>query len=169
MGWFSLGVAMGGGVGTVLGVLGFVFLSAAVLRFTWQASRRVEIGVSELKLFYPNPGTVTDATVEEQSVFSHHGVICDGCSMDPLIGLRWKCKQCADYDLCNTCYTSFCGNGDIHDSSHTFENVEGRDEDAAASDDSAEQRLPVSGSLAFLLLILAIILAVLAIIQLFFS
>ena len=51
----------------------------------------------------------------------HHKISCDGCSMDPLIGLRWKCKQCADYDLCNACYTSFCDNRDLHDASHAFE------------------------------------------------
>ena len=68
--WFSVGFIIGGWAGPVLGVLGLALMSGAVLRFTWQASRRVEPGVSELKLFYPNPGTVTDETVQEQSVGS---------------------------------------------------------------------------------------------------
>ena len=35
----------------------FVFSSGLVLRFTWQVSRTVAPGVSELKLLYPSPST----------------------------------------------------------------------------------------------------------------
>jgi len=31
------------------------------------------------------------------------GVTCDGCQVSPIIGLRWKCGNCADYDLCWAC------------------------------------------------------------------
>lgn len=31
-----------------------------------------------------------------------HSAICDKCSTY-LIGNRWKCKECPDYDLCDTC------------------------------------------------------------------
>ena len=66
-------------------------------------------------------GFTDDDAITSRAV--HHGVSCDGCATSPVVGLRWKCKQCANYDLCNTCYNSFCGNRDIHDASHTFENV----------------------------------------------
>ena len=33
----------------------------------------------------------------------HRGVSCDGCQMYPLKGKRFKCTQCNDYDLCQTC------------------------------------------------------------------
>ncbi|CAF1253769.1 unnamed protein product [Didymodactylos carnosus] len=30
-------------------------------------------------------------------------VTCDGCKMDPLIGLRYYCSTCGNYDLCQSC------------------------------------------------------------------
>jgi len=62
-------------------------------------------------------GAVEEVAEEEV----HHRITCDGCATRPIVGLRWKCKQCADYDLCNACYTSFCDNRDLHDASHAFE------------------------------------------------
>eukprot|EP00741_Cyanophora_paradoxa_P020586 tig00021275_g19870.t1 len=33
----------------------------------------------------------------------HRGVTCDGCQMNPIVGPRFKCLQCKDYDLCSAC------------------------------------------------------------------
>ncbi|CAJ1441159.1 unnamed protein product [Effrenium voratum] len=40
----------------------------------------------------------------------HLGVTCDGCH-SPVVGPRFKCKSCADYDLCGVCYAK---KGEVH-------------------------------------------------------
>ena len=30
--------------------------------------------------------------------------ICDGCSMNPIVGPRYKCQVCLDFDFCSNCY-----------------------------------------------------------------
>lgn len=45
----------------------------------------------------------------------HDGSMCDGCRMQPIYGIRWKCADCSNYDLCSTCY-----HGDKHQLRHRF-------------------------------------------------
>jgi len=39
----------------------------------------------------------------------HPGITCDGCGAVPLVGYRYKCKQCANHDVCETCYDKWAG------------------------------------------------------------
>ena len=34
----------------------------------------------------------------------HEGVECEGCEMNLIRGLRFKCLECPDFDLCEECY-----------------------------------------------------------------
>lgn len=43
------------------------------------------------------------STNAEEKQFIWKSVRCDGCQRAPLVGLRYKCKACPDYDLCETC------------------------------------------------------------------
>lgn len=49
----------------------------------------------------------------------HPNIICDCCKKHGLRGMRWKCRVCADYDLCTQCYLS-----NKHDLAHAFERYE---------------------------------------------
>ncbi|WAQ99089.1 SQSTM-like protein [Mya arenaria] len=44
----------------------------------------------------PTSGQDNDAPV-------HRGVVCDGCQIGPIVGPRYKCMVCPDYDLCRGC------------------------------------------------------------------
>lgn len=45
----------------------------------------------------------------------HEGTMCDTCRQQPIFGMRWKCAECANYDLCSICY-----HGDKHHLRHRF-------------------------------------------------
>ncbi len=40
--------------------------------------------------------------VEKKEV--HYMVTCDGCQMNPLVGKRYKCQKCPNFDFCEACY-----------------------------------------------------------------
>ncbi|XP_052273391.1 E3 ubiquitin-protein ligase MIB1-like [Dreissena polymorpha] len=45
----------------------------------------------------------------------HDGTMCDTCRQQPIFGIRWKCAECANYDLCSVCY-----HNDKHNLRHRF-------------------------------------------------
>lgn len=45
----------------------------------------------------------------------HEGTMCDTCRQQPIFGIRWKCAECNNYDLCSICY-----HGDKHHLRHRF-------------------------------------------------
>lgn len=59
------------------------------------------------------PPSTENPKEEEESV--HSGVVCDGCG-GSVVGIRYKCNFCPDYDLCQACEAK----GGVHDPSHVF-------------------------------------------------
>ena len=45
----------------------------------------------------------------------HDGTMCDTCRQQPIFGIRWKCAECTNYDLCSVCY-----HADKHNMRHRF-------------------------------------------------
>ncbi|ORX38533.1 hypothetical protein BD324DRAFT_577929 [Kockovaella imperatae] len=50
--------------------------------------------------------------------FRHKHISCDGC-WTGIRGMRYKCEQCPDYDLCGSCLP-LLHTGDLHPPNHTF-------------------------------------------------
>jgi hypothetical protein len=50
-----------------------------------------------------NPETEEGADEGDNGLPVHSNVKCDGCSTKPIIGTRYKCAVCEDYDLCESC------------------------------------------------------------------
>jgi len=59
--------------------------------------------------------TASPSVKEEGGDQVHPGVVCDGCG-NGISGIRYKCSNCPDYDLCQACEAK----GGVHDASHVF-------------------------------------------------
>jgi len=55
----------------------------------------------------------TDQKAESSLVPVHSNVRCDGCQEHPIVGARYKCTVCPDFDLCAACESK-----NIHPDSH---------------------------------------------------
>lgn len=56
-----------------------------------------------------------------------HRALCDNCVKekgikDNIVGKRWKCNVCADFDLCDSCYQRK-DRSNVHDELHSFRQV----------------------------------------------
>lgn len=47
--------------------------------------------------------------------YIHRGITCNSCQTSPICGIRYKCANCVDYDLCERCEVR-----DDHNKTHLF-------------------------------------------------
>ena len=48
----------------------------------------------------------------EQGGQKHY--VCDGCGMKPLVGVRYNCAVCDDFDYCTSCYRAQLADASKH-------------------------------------------------------
>ena len=61
-------------------------------------------GFPTLNISLNNEEDKKEDSKEKKEQLIHRNIICDGCEMRPLIGKRYKCKECKDFDYCEDCY-----------------------------------------------------------------
>ena len=107
-----------GGCGTVQGEISEGWLD---VRWDHGESNRYRMGAQssyDLKLEDDSAPTPVESEGEDDDDAEaiHESVQCDGCEMFPIVGNRYKCTVCKDYDVCEDCYLD-----DVHaEEGHTF-------------------------------------------------
>jgi len=79
--------------------------------------------VNKSKVKFKNPETEVLLNLlwevsEEQAKtdsYIHRNVTCNNCGIAPIRGIRYKCANCVDYDLCSACEAQ-----DVHIKTHLF-------------------------------------------------
>ncbi len=77
--------------------------------------------------------------VDRVDQYIHDGVKCDGCNLKPIIGTRYNCTVCSNFDLCATCELK-----DKHPKSHPL--IKMHVNDAIVAQSAASITLPASPS-----------------------
>ena len=72
---------------------------------------------------------------------------CDKCGLQPVVGTRWHCRVCKDFDLCNNCYQGIREAGNLHDSSRSPTDVWLYPANVDPTDEEALLKLAISLSL----------------------
>nr|VWO94379.1 N/A [Ganoderma boninense] len=70
---------------------------------------------------FPHFCLVKDSRRRRQ--LNHSNITCDGCQQKNIVGVRHKCLQCEDFDLCDMCVSS-ANTRQEHDVSHVFFPIE---------------------------------------------
>ncbi|KAH6650981.1 hypothetical protein F5144DRAFT_478480 [Chaetomium tenue] len=50
-----------------------------------------------------------------RNAYVHRGCLCNGCGTTPIRGIRYRCANCTDFDLCETCESQ-----GLHTKTHIF-------------------------------------------------
>lgn len=67
---------------------------------------------------YTESAPVKPASALGKGGYRHKHISCDGC-LTGIRGMRYKCENCPDYDLCGSCLP-LLHTGDLHPAHHTF-------------------------------------------------
>ncbi len=81
-----------------------------------------KITLLHFKLADSKTNTICENCYKNKSETVHSNIECDGCGMYPLIGVRYKCNECDDFDFCSDCHQQKKEKGS-HIRSHKMETI----------------------------------------------
>ena len=64
---------------------------------------------------FKNKQTNKQNKKRKKDSYIHRNVTCNNCGIAPIRGIRYKCANCVDYDLCSACEAQ-----DVHIKTHLF-------------------------------------------------
>ena len=70
----------------------------------------------KIESYFPN---IQEIEENYKNKIVHKNVICDGCGMKPLLGIRYKCKTCKNFDYCQNCLDTYKA-----EHGHEFDKIE---------------------------------------------
>lgn len=79
----------------------FVVKNGLVKSVSFQSNQSIA-SVAPAAPTAPTAPTESTSSAPNPQLLLHANVICDGCDKE-IYGYRYKCLECADYDLCNEC------------------------------------------------------------------
>ena len=66
-------------------------------------------------------GATTSASSTAATLHKHEGIVCDKCQVKPIVGVRYRCSMCSNYDLCESCLIENESKAfPFHDPTHIF-------------------------------------------------
>ena len=71
---------------------------------------------NKIESYFPNIQEIED---NYKNKIVHKNISCDGCGMKPIIGFRYKCKECKNFDFCQSCFDT-----KKEEHKHEFEKIE---------------------------------------------
>jgi uncharacterized CHY-type Zn-finger protein len=83
-------------------------------------SMRAEVDVESLPSFKETEAVFDElakSLIADRSTAVHNNLVCDGCEATPIIGTRYKCSVCKNFDYCSRCE-------ELLDHEHAFLKIE---------------------------------------------
>jgi len=63
------------------------------------------------------PASSAVLSTQQQQQHKHLNTACDECGANPIVGVRFKCGNCSNYDLCESCEAN---SSSLHHDDHVF-------------------------------------------------
>ena len=103
-GFWAIAIAKGGVVSTHLSPT--VFEKCKLRRIICRIGKQQRQNITFSNIYPIQTLTLSVPSIsprESVEGYVHRGITCNGCKVGPIRGIRYKCANCVDYDVCEIC------------------------------------------------------------------